>query len=175
MCQGRWPNFKPMILVTLRIPSLQHPYTNKTSSFFPILLIFPGFFSLISLRVFAPLKIRVCDLNTFSASIISTRVELKNHSRGKVTNENVLFSFPINSSTLNSLQIKIQTSPSTSVSSLSELSPISSEIAVNSPSASSSQSTADLNDVVLAGKKLKLELGQHFIYLSKFDKRQSKK
>lgn len=58
------------------------------------------------------------------------------------------------SSGVNSLQIKIQESPATSISSLSELSPLSSEIVVNSPSTSSSHSTADLNDGILTGKHL---------------------
>lgn len=73
----------------------------------------------------------------------------------EVTNEKLfsVVSHFHSSSGLNSLQIKIQESPSTSISSLSELSPLSSEIVVNSPSTSSSQSTTDLNDVVLTGRQ----------------------
>lgn len=87
----------------------------------------------------------------------------------KLTNENFcLFvsHFP-SSSGLNSLQIKIQESPSTSISSLSELSPLSSEIAVNSPSTSSSQSTTDLNEGVLTGAG-KHHLGSRGFYKKTF-------
>lgn len=85
-----------------------------------------------------------CDLNTF---LLETNW---NHSQWLMDSSLSTTLFR-SSSTLNSLQIKIQSSPSTSVSSLSELSPISSEIVANSPSASSS-STVDLNDVILAGE-----------------------
>lgn len=93
----------------------------------------------------------MCDLNTFLYTL--SRVEVKSL-KMKVTN-GINFSglnASRSSSTLNSLQLKIQASPSTSVSSLSELSPLSSEIVANSPSASSSPSTADLNDVILTGE-----------------------